>query len=198
MPPRVPILILAAGASSRMGGLDKLVEPVAGGVPLLRDRAETALATGQPVLVALPPEIEAPARRAAVAGLAVTTLSVPDAGKGLSASLRAGIAALPPGARGVVIVLADMPEITAEDIAAVIGAFDGDHVARGCDARGKPGHPVLLPASMFGDLAALSGDQGARDVLAGLRDVRLVPLPGHHAHTDLDTREDWERWRRGD
>jgi len=78
------ILLLAAGSSSRMRGADKLMEPVEG-VPLLLRQARVALATGAPVIVTLPPD--RPARNAALAGLDLMTVPVPDAAQGLSADL---------------------------------------------------------------------------------------------------------------
>ncbi|PKP79286.1 MAG: nucleotidyltransferase family protein, partial [Alphaproteobacteria bacterium HGW-Alphaproteobacteria-2] len=92
----------------------------------------------------------------------------------------------------VLVLPADMPEITTEDLRAVAAAFDGAHVLRGAGADGTPGHPVLFPAAALPALAALSGERGARDLAAG---ARLVTLPGRHALTDLDTPEDWADWR---
>lgn len=190
-----PILLLAAGASARMAGRDKLLELVAGR-PLLRERAEVALATGAPVFVTLPPRAGFPDRWAALDGLSLTRVPVPRHADGLSASLAAGVTALPPEAPGVVVLLADMPEITADDLAALVANWDGRAIHRAAGAEGTPGNPVLFPATDFAVLAALSGDRGARDLLrAEAGRTRLVPLPGAHALTDLDTPEDWARWR---
>ncbi len=87
------ILILAAGASSRMAPLDKLTEPVEG-QPLLRRTARAALATGAPVIVVLPPD--RPARRAALDGLPVGTTTARDAAQGMAASLGRDSAPCPP------------------------------------------------------------------------------------------------------
>ncbi len=191
----VAILILAAGASSRMRGADKLLQPV-DGRPLLAERAAAARTTGAPVFVALPARDAAPERWRAVDGLGVTCLEVSDAASGMAASLRAGVGALPDQTAGVVILLADMPEITSDDLAALIAGADGATILRGAGADGTPGHPVLFPARDFAALRALDGDRGARDLLRRERGrVRLVPLPGAHALTDLDTPEDWARWR---
>lgn len=190
------ILILAAGASSRMGGRDKLLEPVEG-TPLLRRLALAGLATGHPVTVVLPPD--RPGRGAALDGLDLRQVMAVDAREGMAESLKAGLAALPPEA-AVLLLLADLPEIGPEDLAAVLraGAFDPDLIHRGATAEGQPGHPVLLPPWLRPELLALTGDQGAQPVLRRHADrVRLVPLPGHRAVTDLDTPEDWAAWRAG-
>lgn len=192
----VPILILAAGASARMRGRDKLVEPVAG-QPLLRRIATAAMATGQPVLVTLPPG--AVLRRAALSGLGVTTVTVDDATSGMAASIRAGVAALPGHATALLVMLADMPEIGTDDITALLDAHDGNPgapILRAAATGGEPGHPVLFPSRFFRQLRSLTGDTGARTILSDPSvPVHLIPLPGRRAVTDLDTPEDWDRWR---
>lgn len=191
----VAILILAAGASARMGGRDKLLEPVAG-QPLLRRLAEAACTTGARVFVTLPPGADA--RRAALTGLDIDIVEVPDAAEGMAASLRAGIAALPPGTAAVLVQLADMPEIGAEGLRAVLQAAEAapGAILRATAEDGTPGHPVVFPKRFFPQLKALSGDRGARDILkAHTGEVIAVPLPGRQALTDLDTPEDWADWR---
>ncbi|MEN9409431.1 MAG: hypothetical protein RL216_1405 [Pseudomonadota bacterium] len=188
------ILLLAAGSSSRMRGGDKLIEPVAG-EPLLTRIARAALATGAPVTVALPPD--RPARRAALAGLPVAQITVPDPAQGMSASLGAGLAAIPP-ASGIMLLLADLPEITAGDLShlLILWRQEPEAILRGAAEDGTPGHPVCFPPDLRDDLMTLRGDEGARSVLIRHRArVRLVPLPGRHATTDLDTPEDWAAWR---
>ena len=195
MTTRVAILIPAAGASSRMRGRDKLLEEVAGR-PLLGLVAARARAVAEAVLVTLP---DPPgARGAALSGLDVTRVPVADASVGMAASLRAGVAALPEGIQGLMILPADMPEIEEEDLSSVVRAFERDPHAiwRGAGANGTPGHPVLFPGDCLPRIAAVSGDRGAREVLrAEAARVRALPLPGGHALTDLDTPEDWARWR---
>ncbi len=187
----IAILLLAAGASSRMRGGDKLLEGI-DGVALLRRQALMALSSGYPVWVALP--LDRPARLAALEGLDLSFVTVAEAREGMAASIRAGIAALPPAMRAVVVVPADMPEITAQDLVAVIAGFDGQSLVQGCSAAGDPGHPVLFPSRVFADLLALRGDRGARSVVQAQHVIPVV-LPDRHALTDLDTPEDWAAWR---
>lgn len=188
----VPILILAAGASRRMGGRDKLMELVRGH-PLIRDRAEVALKaaseTGAEVFVTLP--LLPSSRHEALSGLPLQR--IPVEADGMGASLSAGLHDLPPEAPGVLVLLADMPELTAADLTQVLKGFT-DRPRRGATADGAPGHPVLLPKHLFPALGRLTGDQGAREVLRGEK-VDLIPLPGNHAVTDLDTPEAWAAWR---
>lgn len=194
----LPILLLAAGQSRRMGGRDKLMEPVAG-QPLLRVMAKRACdAWLGPVIVALPPAPHP--RHAALDGLTIHRIAVPDAAEGLSASLKRGLQALPKDAPAVMILLADLPDLTAEDMQAVAQAVDLASdvlIWRGATPEGAPGHPVIVARALFPEIAALSGDQGAQPVIRRHADrVALVPLPGRHALNDLDTPEDWAAWRK--
>lgn len=189
----VAILILAAGASSRMRGGDKLLEEV-GGQPLLALQAARALRTGAPVIVTLPPFPHP--RGAVLQEMPVARVQVGDAAEGMAASIRAGVSALVPGTEGVMILPADMPELDAADMATMIEAWETGEILRGAAEDGTPGHPVIFPADLFEELSGLSGDQGAREVLVRHRArIRLFPLPGRHAVTDLDTPEEWEEWR---
>ena len=159
-------IVLAAGASRRMRGRDKLMEPV-GGRPALRAVAEVAKASrADAVVVVLPPA--AAARREALAGLGVAVVEAADWAEGMAASIRAGLAAAGE-ADAVVILLADMPEVTAGDVDRLIAAFDpeeGREICRAVSADGTPGHPVLFGRRFFEALAGLSGDRGAREVRA--------------------------------
>jgi CTP:molybdopterin cytidylyltransferase MocA len=189
------ILLLAAGASRRMGGRDKLVEPI-DGQPLLRRSALAALGTGAPVICTLPPD--RPLRRAALTGLDLTLVEVPDAATGMAASLRAGLRAVPDRASGVMVLSADMPGFTTAALSGLIAAQKADPQAliRGGDEDGTPGHPVLFPRDLWAALAQITGDEGGRSVIRAHQDrVRVIPLPGRMALLDLDTPEDWAAFR---
>jgi len=194
---QVDALVLAGGRSSRMGGADKLAREVAPGLSLLRHAALQALAAGfREVIVVLP--VPDRGRATLLEGLALRVVAAPQAAEGMAGSLRAGIAALRPGAAGLLVHLADMPDIGTRDLAALRRAFDGDPatILRAGTADGRPGNPVLFGAAHFGALAQLAGDTGARALLA-TSPVTLIPLPGHRALTDLDTEEDWRAWQDG-
>jgi len=188
------ILILAAGASSRMRGADKLLQPI-DGIPQIARIAKAAIATGKAVIIALP--ADHPGRKRAVADLQATALTVEDASEGMAASIRAGVA-LAKGACGLMILPADMPDLEADDLRAVLRAFMAapSAILRATSASGEPGHPVMFPADLFADLARIKGDEGARAILKQHRSrLRTIPLSGQRATTDLDTPEDWAIWR---
>ena len=196
MRPVVHILVLAAGASARMRGRDKLLQPVKG-KPILRAVAETALGSGAPVLVTLPPAAEA--RRQAVAGLPLQFVEVPDAAQGMSRSIVRGLGAIAdPGPEdGVMILPADMPGFSAKVLADLISRFraEPELIWRGGTTDGRAGHPAIFPRDLWRDLAGVTGDEGGRSVLKRHADrLRQVPLPGQMAVLDLDTPEDWEAY----
>ena len=190
--PPLTILIPAAGASARMRGLDKLLLEI-DGQPLLRRTGQIALAAHPQVLITLRPQDAA--RRQAVHDLPITIVTIPDASEGLSASLRAGTAFL----TGALMILpADMPELTTQDLRQMIEAGHRwpKDILRATTADGTPGHPVIFPPDLLPAFARLSGDAGARSILHTQQHrVRLIALPGSHAITDLDTPEAWAAWR---
>ncbi|ABV93226.1 conserved hypothetical protein [Dinoroseobacter shibae DFL 12 = DSM 16493] len=189
-------LLLAAGASSRMRGRDKLMELV-DGTPLVARQAALAASVVPHVLVALPPAPHP--RHAALDGLDVTRLSLPDSAEGMGGTLRGAVARLPADCTGLLLLLGDLPEITAEDLRAVLAArrtHPQARIWRGATEDGAPGHPILFAPDTFPDFARLSGDAGGQSVIARHRDhLHLVPLPGTRARRDLDTPEDWAAWR---
>ena len=106
---------------------------------------------------------------------------------------------MPVDCDGMLIGLADMPEVTKVDYMFIINAFSSDpdaNIHRGASQDGIAGNPVLLPRWALSDPSLFTGDAGARHLLKKHSDkVRLVPLPDDHAITDLDTPQDWDTWR---
>ncbi|MGC1506176.1 MAG: nucleotidyltransferase family protein [Sulfitobacter sp.] len=192
-----PIIILAAGASSRMRGRDKLMEDV-DGEPLLRQQALKACAvTTGPVLIALPSPPHP--RYSALDGLEVLPFAVPDADEGMNASLRRAFAALPPDAACAMVLLGDLPDVTANDLARVADAVDLNSdqlIWRGATQDGAAGHPIVFHRRLFATFSQLTGDSGGREVVAQAKGrITLVKLQGMRARRDLDTPEEWENWR---
>jgi molybdenum cofactor cytidylyltransferase len=172
-------------------GRQKLLLPVAGGRPLVRLAVERVLAGGlDEVVVVLGADAEPVA--AALAGLPVRTVLNPRYAEGQSTSLRAGLAALPPGTEAVVVALGDQPLPDPGLIGRLVAGFrQGGQpivVPRYRDGRGNP---VLFAAAIFDELSAVTGDQGGRGVIArdGARVVDVpvdAPMP-----PDLDTWSDY-------
>jgi nicotine blue oxidoreductase len=113
-----------------------------------------------------------------------------DWAEGQAASLRAGLRALS-GADAAVVALGDQPRLSATAVARVVAARRPGVDAVRATYGGRGGHPVVLERSLFPRLEALSGDVGARAVLAGVR-VEDVPCDGLGRPDDVDTREQLE------
>ncbi len=190
------VLVLAAGQSTRMRGRDKLLE-VVDGRPLLRRQSVMAQSLGWPVHVALPPRPHA--RFKALEGLDLALMPIETAAEGMGGTLRGAVNALPEDTGSVLLLLADLPDITAEDLARVVAAGDAHPKAlilRGATRSGKAGHPILFRPETRAAFSKLSGDDGGKAVVQQFADrLHLVPLPDDRALRDLDTPEDWEQWR---
>ncbi len=195
--PVVEVLLLAAGSARRMRGTDKLMERV-GDEPLLR-RAARAAQGAQVARVHVVLDRTDGARAGALAGLGLGIVANPQAGEGMASSIRAGMARLGPATDAVILGFADMPEVGPGHYDRLIAAFspeDGREIARAVTQAGLPGHPVLFGRRYFENLAALTGDRGAREIVAEAGE-RLVDVPteGEGAVIDLDTPEAWAAWR---
>jgi molybdenum cofactor cytidylyltransferase len=206
-------LIMAAGASRRMGEPKQLL-PFAGG-PLLRTVVAAALDSKlAEVIVVLgcrAREIQQAVDLSSEVGRSSGRLKVvvcDEWAQGMSASLNAGLGAADPGAVAVAILLGDQPGVGAELIDHVLEAFAGGTrpLARPVFAAGgssgntgagrAPGHPVVIARSLWPELATLSGDEGARQLIAGRPGKLLeVPMPGEPP-ADVDTRDDYAQLRK--
>ncbi len=184
----VAAIVLAAGRSTRMGGPNKLLETISG-KPLVRIAAEQALSSrASPVVVVSGHER---ARvEAALAGLDVRLVHNPDYAQGLSTSVKAGLAALPPESEAAIVCLGDMPQVTSALIDRLIAAFDPERNALVVlpTFSGKRGNPVLWSRRFFPELIALEGDVGARHLIGAYPEVVTeVPVENAAAMVDIDT-----------
>jgi len=187
--PRVAALLLAAGQSRRMGTLNKLLIGI-DGKPMVRHVAEAVQASqARPIVVVTGHQREKV--EAALSGLGIARFVFnPDYAKGLSTSLRQGIAALPKGAEAAVVCLGDMPKVSAGEIDRLIAAFNPVEGRAICvpTRRGKRGNPVLLSSRLFQELSNVSGDVGARDLIAAHPElVAEVEMEGDGTLLDIDT-----------
>lgn len=187
-------LVLAAGAATRMGRPKQLLDW--GGRPLVRVAAETALAAHLSPVLAVLGSAQAEVA-AALAGLPAQLVPNPRYAEGQSTSLRAGIAALPADCAAVVVLLGDQPFVTAEIVNRLVTEWQaGDQPIVAPLYAEQRGNPVLFARSVFPELLAVSGDQGARAVLANdPARVRLVPFDDARPLADIDTPEDYARLR---
>ena len=188
----VSAVVLAAGTASRYRAADptarsKLLAPVRGKA-LVRHAVDAALASrARPVVVVTGHAREAV--EAALGDAAVRVVFNPLYEDGLSTSLRAGVTAVPEGTAGVLVLLGDMPLVTADLLDRLIGAFEArpDAAAVAPVFGGQRGNPVLLSRALFPAVARLTGDAGARKLLAGIGGVLDVEVDNHGVMLDVDT-----------
>jgi molybdenum cofactor cytidylyltransferase len=187
---RIACVVLAAGRSTRMGPRNKLLEEL-GGRPVVRRTVEAVLASrARPVVVVT--GHQADEVEAVLAGLDVTFVHNAEFASGMASSLRAGIAALPDRLDGAIVALGDMPEVGPAHLDRMIAAFEpkeGRSIVVPVH-EGRRGNPVLWGAELFAAMDRLTGDVGARQLMADSADsVVEVDLGSPAVHVDLDTPE---------
>jgi molybdenum cofactor cytidylyltransferase len=211
-------LVLAAGMATRMGrpkiGLDIAGRPMAVRV------VDAALAGGLSDLVVVVPVIPEADDRARTAGSygtseprgaddpwgptraalrllersGVRLVPNPDASDGQSTSLRTGLDAMRDEAEAAVVLLADQPLIRPDAVEAVITAYRARPTPVVQAAYGgRPAHPTLLARELWPAVSALTGDQGAREVIAEHPEWRSLAEVGGIPPMDIDTDADYER-----
>ena len=180
-------IVLAAGASTRFGGIKQLVR--IDGRPLLHTTVSRAVeVAGAATIVVLG------ANAAELAPLLTHTPATivvnRDWREGIGSSIRAGIARLPAACTGAMLMLADQAAVTAQDLQRLVGTWrrQPEYIAAALYA-GATGVPAVFPRASFRQLAELRGDIGARMLLQRNPD-RVVRVPMDSAALDIDTPED--------
>jgi molybdenum cofactor cytidylyltransferase len=181
------VLVLAAGASSRLGQPKQLVR--LGGRPALHIVVSNAVAlTGHAVTVVLGAHAQDMTHLLAHSPASVVVNREWE--EGMASSIRRGLAALPPACDAVMILLGDQVAVTLDDLKRLAAAWKGeDSVIAASVYDQHIGVPAIFPRICFSELAELRGDHGARQVLERNRH-RLAHVPMPNAAVDLDTPED--------
>ncbi len=188
-------VLLAAGEARRFrkaagaqGPVTKLVAHHAG-KPLVRHVAEAALAAGLSPLIVVTGHAQ-DAVSEALHSLAFTAVHNAAYASGMASSLKAGLAAVPADAPAAIVLLGDMPLVSAALIAQLTEAFEQRPRALAVVPvhEGVRGNPVLLSRALFAQIMELTGDAGARQVLRG-RDADIIEIAVNEpaARIDIDT-----------
>lgn len=189
---QVSIILLCAGRSTRMGGnhRHKLLSEF-DGISLIRRSASIARASQASTVFAVTGyrhfEMEA-----ALEGVDISVVFNSRFASGISSSIIAGWrAAHAGGADGCLIMLADMPLISAVHLDRLIAAFKeaGGHAVVQAAGQGRPGNPLILPRSLHSAILELQGDLGARRIIEHSKLARIEVDIGQAAHVDVDTPE---------
>ena len=186
--PRIAALVLAAGQSRRMGASNKLLAEV-DGQAMVRHAINAAQQSGATETLVVtghqPDRIQAELR-----DCDVRFVHNPDYDRGLSTSLKAGLAALPSDIDGVVVLLGDMPRIRAGHVDRLIAAFNPLEGRAICvpTFQGKRGNPVLFAAAFVAEMRDVGGDVGARHIIGQHEDeIAEVAMPDDAIFLDIDT-----------
>jgi nicotine blue oxidoreductase len=201
--PQAVALVLAAGSGLRLGLGPKALLPWEGSVLVIR-AVRAAVAAGLRPVVTAGPGYHDIAARFALDDVPATLVRVPDASVGMSASWKAGVAAIAePNLADrfddtddtcLVVMLVDQPGVGPQVLRRLISHFRPDRVVRAA-WDGMPGHPVAMPLRYARAAAELStGDEGARAWIRRHRDlVDLVDCGDVGDGADLDTPGDLRR-----
>ena len=188
----VAAVVLAAGASSRMGQAKQLLD--LGGRSLVRHAAEIAAAARcSPVVVVVGAQAELV--RAELVGLGARIVENPAWREGLSTSVHCGIRALPDTTEAVILMLCDQPAVSSALLEEMqqTQRKTGEQIVA-CRYGDVLGAPVLFRRERFPALLALAGDEGARALVAQAgADVATVDFAD--GAFDVDTPNDWARWQ---
>ena len=189
-------LLLAAGRSTRMAGTSKLLRTL-WGTPLVRRAALTLTEAGiRPLWVVVGPDGQGV--REALGDLGGLFIVNPNPEKGMASSLAAGVAALPVESGSVLVMLGDMPGLSAVTVSRLIEAFNESARSICLPVHGgRRGHPVLFDLHRHREeLLSLTGDRGARDLLARHPDEILeVEVLDAGVLLDIDTEEELGRYQ---
>ena len=182
-------LILAAGRASRFGGPQSKVLAPIGGVAMVRKVALAAQAAELPIYVVT--GYQAAEVRSVLEDLPAQIIENKNYMQGMSTSLQAGLAGLPDDISGVLVMLADMPNISAALVRELVSAFSATPGAAAVVPvfGGERGNPVILSRRLFAQVMQLTGDQGARKVLERAEAVLECPVSDASIRLDIDTQE---------
>jgi molybdenum cofactor cytidylyltransferase len=183
-------ILLAAGSGTRFGG-DKLLHPLPDGVAIAAHAARNLIAVGLKVTAVVRAGDFPLADMLEQEGCHVTVCR--NAAEGMGASLAHAIRT-ERGAEGWIVALADMPRIKAETIRRIADALAQGAAIAAPRYQGVRGHPVGFAARFGDELAALSGDSGARSLLERHRgEIVLIDCDDPGVLLDIDRRADLER-----
>jgi molybdenum cofactor cytidylyltransferase len=188
--PKVAAVVLAAGQSRRMGAENKLLE-VVNGKAMVVHAVETALAADTTSVTVVVGH-QAEQVKKALANFNVSFVLNPNYDAGLSTSLKAAADVMPEEADALIVLLGDMPQVTARHVDRLIAAFNPLEGRAICvpTHEGKRGNPVLWARHFVKEMSDLRGDVGAKHLIGMNEDsVAEVEMSDPAILRDIDTPE---------
>jgi molybdenum cofactor cytidylyltransferase len=183
-------ILLAAGSASRFGG-GKLLAPLKDGTPLGVRALINLAACVESVVAVVRPGDEALAHALEDHGASITVC--PYATNGMGQSLAWGIRATSL-AKAWMVALADMPWIRSATLRLIADALRSEAALVAPSHLGVRGHPVGFSRRYFGELAAVTGDEGAKEVVRRhAKEVMLFETDDPGVSRDVDTPADLAR-----
>jgi molybdenum cofactor cytidylyltransferase len=189
---RPTIIVPAAGSGSRFGGPRHKLELAFDGDSVLGATLRHAIQTQLPVVVVTTAAL-APLAGQHLAARDIIVLDARDAARGMGFTIASGVGERS-GAPGWLVLPGDMPLVQSDSILAVATALE-QHAVVYAQYRGRRGHPVGFDAELYSELIQLTGDDGARRVMA------RYPAHGQDVDDagilcDVDTAADLEALRK--
>ncbi|HEX3403440.1 MAG TPA: molybdopterin-binding/glycosyltransferase family 2 protein [Acetobacteraceae bacterium] len=189
--PTIAAVVLAAGRSRRMAPHNKLLVADRTGKPMIARVVDNVLSSNaRPVLVVTGHQVDQVQH--ALGGRPVRYVHAADYAEGLSASLKAGIAAVPQECAAALVCLGDMPLVTGRMIDRLLSNYDPDEgrLIVLPTFRGKQGNPMLWDRRFFPEILEITGDSGARFLLTRhMEAVAEVEMADDAVLRDFDTTE---------
>lgn len=187
-PKTVAAVVLAAGSSRRMGGINKLMLSIEGTPMVVRVVEALEGSCVDRILVVTGHEAERIG--GALSGRKVELVHNPGYEEGIGASIRTGISALRKDFDGALIVLADMPWVGTQVVDRLIDAFAeaDEHSIFIPSFGGKRGNPILWSSKHFPELLELAGDVGGKGLFHRCSEaIRHVQVESRAIRLDVDT-----------
>ncbi len=195
---RPAVIVLAAGKGSRFLGADHKLAQSLGGLTVLGTTLQHAIASHLQVVVVTTEALADVACRSVAARDVIVLPEVGAPGQtalGMGYSISVGVGARP-DAGGWLILPGDMPRVRPLTLQAVARQLE-QHAVAYAQYKGRRGHPVGFSAELYSELIALSGDEGARRLIARYPALG-VEVDDAGVLVDVDTLADLDKLRHGD
>ena len=194
---QIGFLFLAAGASTRMHGEDKLLKEI-DGIPMLQRVLDEALKLNFPVFATVPAHDTE--RKLIISKTNAVLIEVENSDLGMGHSISTGLSEITKNLNlhSLAVCTSDLPGLRADSLRKLIKYYlkNPEMICRPVKfGNSRFGHPVIFPQKYFEELKFINGDMGARDII-NRNEVNLnrFVTEDDSYFIDLDTPEDFLNW----